>query len=163
MIDIVKTKQKYARSFCEALDIVARERKYLKFVTGFPIDVTREFVRNAESENFAQFFVVENENVIGWCDIISNNHEGYVHVGNLGIGILMQYRKKGIGSKLLEKTLAYAKDENHIEKVELEVFETNEAAISLYKKFGFIEEGRKTKARKLAGKYEDILLMAKEI
>ena len=42
-----------------------------------------------------------------------------------------------------------------MERVDLEVFASNEAAIALYPKFGFVVEGMKKRARKLDGKYDD--------
>jgi len=45
-------------------------------------------------------------------------------------------------------------------RVELEVFASNTAAISLYTKCGFEREGVKRRARYIDGKYDDIILMA---
>jgi RimJ/RimL family protein N-acetyltransferase len=44
--------------------------------------------------------------------------------------------------------------------VELSVFASNLTAIRLYEKFKFEVEGRKKKARKLDGSYDDIIVMA---
>ncbi len=48
-----------------------------------------------------------------------------------------------------------------LEKVELNVYSENKAAISLYKKFGFEQEGFIRKYRKLEGRYFDNIVMAK--
>ena len=45
-------------------------------------------------------------------------------------------------------------------RIELEVYASNSAAIALYRRFGFSEEGLKRRARFLDGQYQDILLMA---
>lgn len=76
------------------------------------------------------------------------------------MGLLPEYRGKGIGSKLLEKVLDRGR-EFGLEKIELHVYTSNQAAIALYKKFGFEEEGLIKKYRKLDGKYFDCLAMAK--
>jgi GNAT superfamily N-acetyltransferase len=47
---------------------------------------------------------------------------GFKHVGVLGMGLIREFRKKGIGSQLLKRTINHAKVYNGIEKVELEVF-----------------------------------------
>ena len=48
-----------------------------------------------------------------------------------------------------------------IEKIELGVFESNTTAIHLYDTFGFQREGIKIRARKLDGRYDNMVLMAK--
>ena len=54
----------------------------------------------------------------------------------LKIAVLPQFRKLGIGFKLMQQASDYRK-EQHLDKYFLEVRENNEKAIKLYKKFGF--------------------------
>ena len=161
MISIIGASQKYAESFNQAVDIVARERKYLATVTGFSLESTRDFIHIIEVNDFAQYYALDGEKVVGWCDIIPKKIEGFTHVGILGIGLLPDYRHQGIGSMLLKKTIEHAKERNNIEKVELEVFESNINAIKFYEKFGFQHEGRRIKSRKLDGEYDNLVLMGK--
>ena len=162
-IQITKSSLRFAESYNKAVDTVARERKHLGNTVGFPLDSTISFVKMFEENNLAQFFAMENERVVGWCDIQPKPFEGMKHVGVLGMGILREFRGKGLGSKLLEKALNHAKTVNGIEKVELEVFKSNAVAIRLYERFGFVIEGERVKGRKLDGIYDNILLMGKEI
>jgi len=76
------------------------------------------------------------------------------------MGVLPEYRGHGLGERLLRATMKDALDKG-VERLELEVFASNWPAIGLYRKLGFEEEGRKRSARKIDGKSEDILLMAK--
>jgi hypothetical protein len=64
---------------------------------------------------------------------------------------------------LLERAIEHAKAINGIEKVELEVFESNENALKFYQKHGFFQEGRRVKSRKLDGQYDNIILMGRFI
>lgn len=153
----------YAESYCKAVKKVSRERRYLASIEGFPLESTIEFVKRIEENGLAQFYAIKEGEVIGWCDILPNIFEGLKHVGNLGMGVINGYRGQGIGFKLLNYTINYAKSNNGIEKVELEVFESNKDAIRLYEKFGFIHEGRKVKSRKLDGEYDNIILMGKQL
>jgi len=102
---------------------------------------------------------VKDKQIVGWCDIIPGFRAGYTHVGHLGMGVRREYRRQGIGQRLLSECLVLAKNYG-LERVELEVFSDNEAAISLYEKFNFEVEGEKKYARKFEGKYQDINLMA---
>ncbi len=52
------------------------------------------------------------------------------------------FRKQGIGEKLLSHTLQSAKDEGAVSSF-LEVRESNTAALELYRKFGYVEDGRR--------------------
>lgn len=62
-------------------------------------------------------------------------------VAELGMLVAAAWRGRGVGSTLLEAGLAWAADvEAH--KVFLEVWPHNAAAIALYRKYGFVEEGR---------------------
>lgn len=152
-------KQEYVKSFCSAIDTVARERKYLASVEGFPLESTKEFVKMIIEKNFAQYYALHKDKVVGWCDIIPKNYEGMRHVGVLGMGLLPDYRKQGLGSMLIKESLDHASSKNGIEKVELEVFASNIGAIRLYEKFGFEMEGRRVNARKIDGITDDIILM----
>jgi len=67
---------------------------------------------------------------------------------------------EGVGTALLKSLIGWAKENHVIEKVTLEVFVTNEAAIRLYRKMGFLEEGRRVRHVKIAdGKYVDVIVM----
>jgi RimJ/RimL family protein N-acetyltransferase len=63
---------------------------------------------------------------------------------------------------LLDATIERAR-EFGLQKIELEVFSSNEAAVGLYRSFGFYEEGRKRRGRFVDGNYDDILMMALEL
>ena len=69
-IEIIRASSELAESYCAAVDKVARERKYLAAVEGFPVDSTIGFVMMIEDNGLAQFYAVENGEVIGWCDIL---------------------------------------------------------------------------------------------
>ena len=67
------------------------------------------------------------------------------------------FRKQGIGKKLLSFTLQSAKDEGALTSF-LEVREGNEAALMMYDKFGYVESGRREGYYKDNG--EDAILMS---
>ena len=88
-IQIVSTAIKYADSFNAAVDSVARERKYIGFVEGPPLEGTRHFIQSlVDGSGIQMLAVTPADTVVGWCDIIRNPHEGFRHVGRLGMGLL---------------------------------------------------------------------------
>lgn len=162
-IRIERASSMMASSFAEAVDTVAKERKYLAGTRGFPVASCISFVEMIVSNNYAQYYAVDSDHVVGWCDIVPKQFEGMRHVGVLGMGVLKEYRGQGIGRRLLECALEHARKYNGVEKVELEVFKSNTPAIALYEKLGFKYEGERIRARKLDGQYDNIVLMGKEL
>ncbi len=72
------------------------------------------------------------------------------HVVTLTIVVHPGHTGQGIGTVLLRALQDWAQNNVGVERVELRVRASNEAAIHLYKKFGFAEESRFYKRAKLA-------------
>jgi ribosomal protein S18 acetylase RimI-like enzyme len=158
-IEIVQIRKEHIASFYACLDNVARERIYLGRLQAPPLEDVRAFVLKKIAKDIPHFVAVLDDIVIGWCDIYPLTKETFQHVGVLGMGVHKNYRGQGLGRKLMKKTLAKAREKG-FERIELEVYTTNTAAIRLYENFGFEVEGRKRKVRKLDGEYHDNLMMA---
>jgi ribosomal-protein-alanine N-acetyltransferase len=86
--------------------------------------------------------------VVGWLIVDE------IHIAT--IATHPDFRKQGIGEKLLSFALHSAKDECAVGSF-LEVRESNSAALELYRKFGYVESGRRTGYYKDNG--EDAILM----
>jgi len=159
-VRIVPTEERYAERFNAVVGSVARERRYIGFVDAPSLESTRQFLRSIVAGAGVQFLAVtQADTVVGWCDIVRNSLEGFRHVGRLGMGLLPDYRGRGLGRELVVRALEGAWQAG-IERVELEVFASNERAIALYRTLGFLTEGIKRSARKLDGRYEDNVFMA---
>ena len=141
------------------MDRVARERKYLGFIQAAPIEETRKSLVEDMERGVIRLIALDESKVVGWCHIRPDRWEGFTHAGWLGMGVLKEYRGQGIGSALLYQSLGEARNRG-LERVELSVFASNITAIRLYEKFKFEVEGRKKKARKLDGSYDDLIIMA---
>jgi ribosomal protein S18 acetylase RimI-like enzyme len=159
--EFVYTSKEHVKSFNETLDKVARERKYLAKVEGPPLQRSVDFVDYLTSNNYPQYFATDKGKVIAWCDATPYSFEGMNHVAVLGMGVLMEYREMGLGSKLLELTIKHANEKNNIEKIELEVFKRNIGGVKFYKKHNFIIEGEKVKVRKLDGLFDNLYVMGR--
>ncbi len=157
---ILPIAESHIAGFCAAVDAVARERKYLSFLEGPPLERARPFVLGHIAENWPHFVAVdEGSQVVGWCDISGRHGQSAAHVGVLGIGVLAAWRGQGIGEALLRRTLHAAQTRGLI-RVELTVNENNHRAAALYRKLGFVEEGIKRKATCIDGVYGDCTMMA---
>jgi len=158
-VQIRPTRESDTASARDAVNAVAAEKWYLATVDGFSLEQTRDFLKRVVDGALPQVMAVVEDAVIGFCDILPNPAKGFTHVGRLGMGVRFEWRRQGIGSRMLNACLSLARKAG-IEKVELEVFSDNVGAIRLYDSFGFSQEGLKVRGRKLENQYQDIKLMA---
>ncbi len=146
-------------SFHRALDVVAREKKYLSMLEATPLPETRAFVMGMIAKGNPQFVAIAQDEVVGWCDIDRHFFPSHAHRGKLGMGILPAYRGQGLGRKLIETTLRAAQEAGFI-RVELDVYQDNLRALALYEKTGFVREGITRRAARIDGRFIDAIGMA---
>ncbi len=72
------------------------------------------------------------------------------HVATLGIMVAPGFRGQGVGTAMVRYAVSWAR-RHAFEKVQLEVFASNARALALYRKCGFVEEGRRRAAYRLPG------------
>ncbi|WP_095109905.1 GNAT family N-acetyltransferase [Pseudomonas sp. Irchel 3E20] len=99
--------------------------------------------------------------VVGNCGLEQFSRVRRSHCGAIGMGVSVAWQGKGIGSLLLATALEVADNWMSLQRVELTVFADNEAAIGLYRKFGFVEEGRLCDYAVRDGALVDVLSMAR--
>jgi len=146
--------------FHAVLDAVARERRYIGLTQAFPPPATAAYVQQMLAGGGVHFVALaDNGDVVGWCDIERQQLEGFRHVGRLGMGLLPAYRHQGNGRRLALAAIS-ASRVTGVERIELEVFASNTAAVRLYEHLGFVQEGVKRGARRLDGRSDDTILMA---
>ena len=83
------------------------------------------------------------------------------HSGHLGIAVRDDWRRQGVGTKLMEAALDLADNWLGLTRLDLRVLAANEAALGLYRKFGFEVEGTHRRFALRAGEYADALVMAR--
>ena len=83
--------------------------------------------------------------------------------GEIGMMVARDWRGRGVGSALVAAAIEWGR-ENGLHKLTLSVFPHNEAAIRLYRKFGFAEEGRREKQiRRANGEIWDLIEMGLQL
>lgn len=171
-INYVSTHPKYAEAFHQSLDEVAREEIHLAITKAPPIEKVRDYLRRNFESKTPQFFAIKEtkdprstepiKKIVGWADIRFQEHETLRHRGELGMGVLKSHRGVGIGARLLELCIEESR-KTGVEIIHLSAYEDNAAALQLYRKFGFIEEGRISRLRKFQGRYQNAIIMALEL
>jgi RimJ/RimL family protein N-acetyltransferase len=129
------------------------------------VDQEKEWIKSYKDNPTSLLLLAELDNqIVGNLDFKCKPQLKQSHVGEFGIGVLKEYRNKGIGGFLIKELIDWAKKKDNIKKLTLQVFANNDRAIYLYKKHGFQEEGRLISSIKLDnGEYIDNLLMYKMI
>lgn len=79
--------------------------------------------------------------------------------GEIGMMVAAGWRGRGVGSALVAEAIEWARAQG-LHKLTLGVFPHNAAAVALYRKFGFVEEGRRVRhIRRANGELWDIVEM----
>ncbi len=119
----------------------------------FAVPWSQEAFVDELEHDIAEYWVLINDDELiayfGYWQILNE-----AHITNVAVSA--KHRRKGYASILLEKLLTLAR-EKHIESITLEVRESNHSAQALYKKFGFIEAGRRK--RYYSDNNEDAIIM----
>jgi putative acetyltransferase len=103
---------------------------------------------------------VEGE-VIAGIVFSSNLTPRQSHAGSFYMGVRDDWQGKGVGSALLGAVVELADKWLNLIRLELQVYVDNDAAISLYKKFGFEIEGTLRSYAFRDGEYVDAYAMAR--
>lgn len=99
----------------------------------------RSFLESANS----LLLVAEYQNkIIGNIDLTGSRRKVMEHTAVIGMGMMSEWRNRGLGSALMESVLDWATSNPILELLWLQVYGDNEAGINLYKKMGFVETGR---------------------
>ncbi len=94
----------------------------------------QSFLEETKNQLATYLLAKENGKILGYCGFWRVSGEAQV----TNIAVLPEYRRNGIGKRLAEEMLKICADD---EQIVLEVRKSNSAAISLYKRLGFIEAG----------------------
>ena len=114
---------------------VAEERDGI--ATEPPVDVE---ARAASWTLDGTFVAVASGEIVGSLHIELSRH-GF---GEVGMTVTREWRGRAVGSALMVAGIEWARQRG-LHKLSLSVWPHNAAAIALYRKYGFVEEGRRVK------------------
>lgn len=99
--------------------------------------------------------------VIGFLSFKRSPMKRLSHAGFFGMGLTKSIRNQGAGKMLIHEMQQWGSKQEGLEKICLGVLSSNERAVHVYQKMGFVEEGRERNFLKFAdGSYADNRLMA---
>ena len=126
----------------ELISITVLNVKELQLLNAmiFPVSYSDKFYKDVVNEKSFSRIVVLGGNVVGGvCCRVEKNSATQQHVVYImTLACLCQYRRKGIGSIMLNHILTTSLLDPTIVAITLHMKIDNEEALSFYKKFGFV-------------------------
>lgn len=125
-------------------------------------EIVTDFIHDSQDPAKEQFVIVQKKEnrPIGRILITKINHEAdscnltRVYIADLSL------RRQGYGEEAVRAVLEYCFIQLHMERVSLDHLKGDEAAASLSRKLGCVEEGVMRHAAKRNGKYVDLYRMS---
>lgn len=157
-----------AKDYIEYFNAAHRETDYL---TTYPDEsqhdveiMAEKLEKSRASKSDVEICAFVDGRLVGSAGInMVKNRDKTRHRAEFGISIIKDYWGLGIGSELTKACIEAAKKAGYLQ-IELDVVSENESAISLYRKYGFVEFGRNPKAfRTRQGQWQELVLMRLEL
>jgi ribosomal protein S18 acetylase RimI-like enzyme len=122
-------------------------------------EALRGRLRGLESSRSLYLVALCGRALCGWLELHRLPPKKLAHVAVLTLAVGRSYRRRGIAARLLARSYPWGRKEGVL-KLQLSVRERNEAALALYRREGFVLEGRE-RAQVFDEGFEDNLVMAK--
>lgn len=137
-----------AASIEDAAILVAAERATAE-TPGLLVSRPDELIAESFQRKIAELsktgcYIVAEEDgkIVGHAFLDPMPLEAIAHVFRLNVVVHPGFFAQGVGTAMMRHLMAWAQQSPRVGKIELLVRATNERAIRLYLKLGFVEEGR---------------------
>ena len=128
------------------------------------IEQEKEWINYFLTNENSLLLIAEFDNeIIGNIDLTGNHRKIMEHTAVIGMGILKEWRNKGLGTAFLKLAIEWSKENSILELLWLQVYTDNELGLGLYRKVGFVENGIMKNFFKQDGKYFDNLTMTMNV
>jgi RimJ/RimL family protein N-acetyltransferase len=123
-----------------------------------------EFIRARQAAENELFILASiEERIVGLLSFLAGGRPRTRHAGELGMSVCKECWGLGIGSRLLDTLIGWARESGIVTKLNLRVRTDNDRAISLYRHKGFATEGTIRRDFRIGGKYFDHYWMGLEL
>ncbi|MFC7068369.1 GNAT family N-acetyltransferase [Halobaculum lipolyticum] len=147
----------------DAIRAVAGEGTYIEAETvADVIEHDQVVLRHNELQSRLFFVAAVDDEVVGWVHLDFPEAEKLSHTAELTVGLLPDYRGKGIGATLLARGESWAADHG-FEKLYNSVPATNEEAVGFLEAHDWETEAVREGHYKIDGTYVDEVMLAKRL
>lgn len=123
------------------------------------LEQTDVLIRHNESQTRTFFVATVDEDAVGWLHLSAPQLEELRHTAELTVGVLEEYRGKGIGRALMEQGLAWANDHGY-RKVSQRLPAGNEQGVAFLEATGWTVECVREGQYLVDGELEDEVQVA---
>jgi putative acetyltransferase len=118
---------------------------------------------NASAAKDYVFVALVEEQIVGHAGLhaATRDNPRRAHVYGIGMGVRDDWQGRGVGTRLMQTLIDLADNWLGALRLELTVYTDNEAALHLYRKFGFVIEGTHRAFALREGAYVDAHAMAR--
>lgn len=142
-----------------ALMDIRRQPSVMRYTPAMPSDRPTDFFARWGANDHVLVAVLDGR-VAGYAGLHVRDGKRR-HSAWLGIAVHDELAGRGAGRALMQALLDLADNWIGLLRVDLEASADNERAIAMYRRFGFVDEGRQKKAYFCDGAYVDSVLMAR--
>lgn len=140
-IQIIKARVEDAQSIIEYLDQIGKESDNLTFGEegiGYTVEDEVKVIQGFEENlNSTMFIALDQDKIISIGNLSASKRDRTKHVSILGISVLKDYWKLGIGKQMMKTLIEFAYLAPDTRSIHLEVRSDNNHAIHLYESVGF--------------------------
>lgn len=152
-----------AQKIVDFYNYVGGETSFLSFEKDeYPLDVEaqkEDIVATKAHPASIMLLAMDGDEIAGIGTINSSKKIKSRHQGELGIVVAKKYQAKGIGTTIMNKLIEFCRGNGVTTRIQLDTRCDNEVAVELYKKLGFVIEGRLPNTTLLNGVYYDLYVM----
>jgi UDP-4-amino-4,6-dideoxy-N-acetyl-beta-L-altrosamine N-acetyltransferase len=134
--------------------------EFLGSIEMIGLEKQREWFKALQGSPSARYYVLCAADVDFIGVVRSDEIDSVNRSIRVGGDIHPKFQGKGYGAKMFGLLKKYCFDYLNMHRMWLLVMENNERAISLYRKSGFVEEGRQRQAIYRDGRYLDYIMMS---
>ena len=162
-ITIRKAKIGDAQAILQYLDQIGKESDNLTFGEegiGYTLEDEEKMIQGFEENlNSTMYIAIDSNQVVSVGNLSASKRERTKHVSVLGISVLKSHWNMGIGKKMMNSLIEFAKQAPDTKAIHLEVRSDNLVAIHLYESVGFEKNTTIPEMMYINDVYYDIDLM----
>lgn len=144
------------------LGIVGSENNFLSYgaqAVGGAGKSGEEIIKNCTQGSDRLIIAELDGRIVGAADLRAGHRAPIAHTAEIGLSVLREHGKQGIGRSLLEYLIQNAKKGRRLRSLTATVSANDAAAASLCRRYGFTQMGRYPQFFHVGGEYVDGLMM----